>query len=233
MKIYTYYEEINFKNQDEIIKHWENNWKNKGFEPIILTQKDAKKSSYYNTFLNEIQQLHLEITSNNIKPYGISCYLRWLAYSTQEENSAFFVSDYDVFNINFKNIEETEDKLVFLSGHCPCFARGTPTQFLSFCEDIIKYSKEYKEEIKKEFEIKKFRHYHDQEFLYLLRDTLKNLYNIVLKQKYVKLFEYEKNDENPIIYHVAHKSARLAKDNNIEYSNKNLEEIRLNLIKNL
>jgi hypothetical protein len=231
MKIYTYYEEINFKHQYEILEHWKNNWKNKGFEPVILTEMDAKRSSYYDTFLNEIQQLHLEITSKEIKPYGISCYLRWLAYSTQEDPS-FFVSDYDVFNINFKNIDEPDDKLNFLAGNCPCFARGNPVQFLSFCEDIIKYSKEYKEEIKKEFKIKNCRHYHDQEFLFLLRQKVKEIYNIVSDKKYVELYEYGKK-QDARLYHVAHISASIAKNNSLEYSDKNLNEIRLNLIKKI
>lgn len=230
MKIYTYYEEINFKHQDKILEYWKKNWENKGFDPIILTRMDAKRSSYYDTFLNEIQQLHLEITSKDIKQYGISCYMRWLAYSTQEENYPFFVSDYDIFNINFKNIDEPDDKLNFLAGNCPCFAKGNPVQFLSFCKDIVKYSKEYKEEIKKEFEIKNCRHYHDQEFLYLSQKIVNELYNIVLGQKYVKLFECGKEQKSPI-FHIAHRSGMLAKQNYVQYYNNDLEEIRLDLIK--
>ena len=54
MKIYTYYEQIHQDKRDgslKILDLWSKNWKSKGFEPIVLTSKDAElKGDYYKEF---------------------------------------------------------------------------------------------------------------------------------------------------------------------------------------
>ena len=43
MKIYTYYEEINFPQQKEMLELWRESWSKMGFETIVLGEEDAKK----------------------------------------------------------------------------------------------------------------------------------------------------------------------------------------------
>ena len=124
MKIYTYYENINFKQQDELVELWKESWTNNGFDPIVLSLEDAKKSEYYDEFVYQLKALSHEVTGHPLTNYGLSCYLRWLAYSTQEETESFLVSDYDIINKQFTPVKlnEPKDRLCFMDGKCPCLA---------------------------------------------------------------------------------------------------------------
>jgi hypothetical protein len=165
MKIYTYYENINFQNQDELVALWENSWKDHGFEPIVLTRKDAEKADFYKEFVAETTRLHQEIAGMPLKKYGLSCWLRWLAYSTQIEEK-FYVSDYDVINHNFNPIEP-ENTLHLMDNCCPCFASGTPSQFLTLCKKFISVTEQNIKKYIEMYKERKFRHFHDQEFFCL------------------------------------------------------------------
>ena len=145
-KIYTYFEELGEEDQTEILNLWKQSWEQNGFEAIILNQRDAERSPYYNEFKQSVERIHIDISGSRLSQYGLSCYLRWLAYSTQDESESFFVSDYDVVNryLSINDIKEPTDKITFLDRYCPCFALGTKEQFLSFCKDIVLYSDQNK-----------------------------------------------------------------------------------------
>ena len=100
MKIYTYYQNINHSSQKELIDLWKISWSRHGYEPIVLNLEDAKKHSYFETLNSEMRRIFNEITGRTIIDYGMSCWLRWLAYAIQEDEK-FYVSDYDAININF------------------------------------------------------------------------------------------------------------------------------------
>jgi len=173
MKIYTYYENINFNSQEELINLWKFSWKKQGYEPIVLTKSDAEKHKYYETFVSKLKKIHYQITGENLKPYGLSCYLRWLAYASQEDET-FYVSDYDVININYP-IRKPINKIHFMDGSCPCFASGTPLQFENLCKIFVNLSFNKKELIKKIFNSSEklfSTHYHDQEFFYHSKNFL-------------------------------------------------------------
>lgn len=231
MKIFTYYENINFKNQDEMIQLWKKSWEQQGFEAIILTLEDAKKSSYYEEFVTNIKQVHIDIAGHEIRPYGLSCYLRWLAYSVQRDQESFLVSDYDVINKNFKinEINESQDTISFMDRHCPCLCYGSPDQFLKFCKKIISISNEHKEILRKEYQEKKFVHYHDQEFLFLNHERI--TCNICPGRKYVSLYKHDNPEmEKCNLFHVAHRSVHEAKNNSPELKEMNSDELRIKLI---
>jgi hypothetical protein len=162
MKIYTYYENINFKNQDELVSLWQKSWKDKGFETIILSEKDAQKSNFYEEFVEKISKLHEDIAGKPLSRYGLSCWLRWLAYSTQPEEK-FFVSDYDVINHNF-NLTEPKNILHLMDDCCPCIASGTPSQFLNLCKKFIEVTEQNKDTFIDEYKHRNFVHFHDQNF---------------------------------------------------------------------
>jgi len=234
MKIYTYYENINFDHQDEIISLWKHSWEQQGFEAIVLTLENAKKNSYYENFLTNLKYIYREIDGKDITPYVLSCHIRWLAYSIQKDTNPFLVSDYDVINKSFKagDIKESAERISFLAGHCPCFAYGTPKQYLAFCRDIISYSYEYKELLKERYTAKKTISYHDQEFLVLNHERLD--YNFSPSRKYVRLYEHgdeQMKDFN--LFHVAHKSAKEAKINFPELRSIHSEQLRIDFIKQI
>lgn len=234
MKIFTFYENIKFQNQDEILHFWKKSWKQRGFETTILTVKDAKKSSYYEEFVTNIKQTYIDITGREISSYGLSCYVRWLAYSTQNEQGSFLVSDYDVINKNFKatEINEQTDVLSFMDRYCPCLAYGSPDQFLAFCKNIISISSEYKETLRKKYQAKSLVFYHDQDFLALNHERM--TYNICPARKYVALYKLNNPEmEKFNLFHVAHRSVSEAKMNFSELKEINPHELRIKFIEGI
>lgn len=185
MKIYTYYENINFKNQYELIYFWGKSWKDNGFEPLVLTEKDAQKSDFYGEFVEKISKLHEEIAGKPLSKYGLSCWLRWLAYSTRTEEK-FFVSDYDVINHSFSPIEP-ENTLHLIDDCCPCIASGTPSQFLNLCKKFINITEQNKEMFIEEYKYRNFGHFHDQNFFVMYFHNSKESNKDRDKDKDIKL----------------------------------------------
>ena len=163
MKIYTYYQDINHSSQNELIDLWKISWSRQGYEPVVLNLEDAKKHSYFETLNTEMRRIFKEITNKEIGDYGMSCWFRWLAYATQEDEK-FYVSDYDYININFKPCEP-DDQLHLMVWHCPCFVSGSPTQFDQLCHDFVSVSNDRVDDLKNLYSLgKKTARYHDQDF---------------------------------------------------------------------
>lgn len=235
MKIYTYYENINFKQQDKLIELWKKSWYSNGFNPVVLSLEDAKKSIFYKEFVEKIKHLGLRITDKSLSSYDLSCYLRWLAYSTQADTDSFLVSDYDIININFSPTKmiESKNQISFMDRLCPCLAYGNTEQFLNFCKDIISITTINLEQIKTDYLKTKDKCYHDQNFLVLNEKKLGN-YNICPARKYV--IPYIHNDskmEKCEIIHFSHNSVQKTKDAFPEMADINSEELRLFLIREL
>lgn len=234
-KIYTYYENINFKQQDQLVELWKKSWSSNWFEPVILSVDDAKKSPFYEEFLEKIKHLVLQVTDKPLSPYGLSCYLRWLAYSTQTDTDSFLVSDYDIINVRCAPVQiiESKKQISFMDRLCPCLAYGSAEQFLIFCKDIISITTTNMEQIKADYLKNKDRCYHDQNFLVLNQQRMEN-YNICPARKYV--MPYIHNDskmEECGIIHFSHNSIQKTKDKFPELVQINSDELRLKLIKEL
>lgn len=165
MKIYTYYEEINHRKQTDLIKLWKASWEKKGFEAIVLSRSDAEAHSYYDHFIKCMSEIYTMFTGKQIGIYGLSCWVRWLAYATQPDGDVY-TSDYDVINNNFKP-KEIDPKIHSMGGHSPCFVSGTPAQFTELCHLMVSLS--YKLYDKRGA----VGHYHDQEFFAYNRQQVK------------------------------------------------------------
>ena len=162
MKVYTYYENINFKHQNKLLELWKNSWEKHGFEAIILNRTDAEKHPFCVEFIQRLSYLHQHITNKPLNRYGLSCWLRWLAYATQLEEK-FYVCDYDVINHNFDTIEP-DDVLHLMDANCPCIASGTPSQFNELCNTFVSVTEKNLTSFIEMYNEMKFVHYHDQEF---------------------------------------------------------------------
>jgi len=66
MKILTYLSNLGWKNQKEMVKIWESNWKEKGFDPIILTDSDADTHPYYQTLKRNMEFSHFRIMKKDL-----------------------------------------------------------------------------------------------------------------------------------------------------------------------
>jgi len=162
MKVFTYYEDINFKNQDNLLALWKKSWESHGFEAVVLSRVDAESHQFYEEFVDGLYKLNEDITTKPLTKYGLSCWLRWLAYATQTEEK-MYVCDYDVINHNFFP-ENPDDVLHLLDGNCPCIASGTPSQFYTLCQMFISVPEENKQKFIDLYKELKMIHYHDQEF---------------------------------------------------------------------
>lgn len=249
MKIYTYYQNINFCKQQKLIDLWKASWSRQGYEPVVLHLDDAKSHPYYETLNIEIRRIFNEITGKQIGDYGMSCWFRWLAYATQTED-AFYVSDYDAININFPIIKPN-DKLHLMDSACPFLASGTPEQFENISKAFVEVSNQRIEILKQQAN-----HYHDQEFFQynftpLYNDDhehLKNVYDIHMTRDRTKLGGQYNLQDNSIIMgprlgctdvasygvvHISHSNIGQIQKNTDTYKDLNKEELRVEIIKKI
>ena len=241
MKIYTYYEDIKFKQQEKMLELWQTSWKNAGFEPKILSKEDAKKSSFYEEFIEKMKEIHFKVMNKQISDYGLSCYVRWLAYSTQQDEY-FYVSDYDCVNNGLKPTINT-DKLHLMDADCPCFVSGKPDQFENLCHLFIDVSLDRIEDIMLKTKQLKCVCYHDQEFCSLNLINTKNQKvaellqenNIVLTRDRVNgVGPFDPDKKNTLkVLHISHHNAHNIKTIIKEFENKTLDETRLLLMEKI
>jgi len=240
MKIYTYYEDIkhNSEYQQSMLKLWQISWQNSGFEPIILSPQDATKHSFYEEFIERLKNLHIQIMGRPITAYGLSCYIRWLAYSTQYDKY-FYVSDYDCCNNGLEPFIHTE-KLYFMDADCPCFVSGKPNQFENLCNLFVNLNAETIQDIKCKIKTEGSRHrwFHDQDFCTL--NLIKNketmeANNIIMKRDRkngVGPFYLDK--ENTVkVLHISHHNAGDIKKTTKDFEHTSLEETRLQIMKQI
>jgi hypothetical protein len=236
MKIYTYYEDIQFQQQEKMLELWQISWRNAGFEPKILCREDAKQSSFYEEFVDKIKNIYLTIMKKEISDYGLSCYLRWLAYSVQK-NEYFYVSDYDCVNNGLESFIET-DKLHLMDYACPCFASGKPDHFEKLCHLFIDISLDRITEIM--LAINNFVWYHDQEFFAINmthpynknKKELLEVNNIIMTRDLINgIGPFNINQKNTVkVLHISHDNIKNIKKITKEFDNKTVDEIRVLLM---
>ena len=167
MQIYTYFDDISFDNQNDLIDLWKCSWQRQGFEPIVLNLTHAKSHPFFNEYDQRLRKAHSYIMGKEISEYGMSCYYRWLAYASLYEDKEFYVSDYDLINIKYE--PHTPQKgLNLMVGLCPCFASGNSENFLNFCKFFAEISEKRKESLKGNILLatgKRSPSYHDQDLL--------------------------------------------------------------------
>ena len=227
MKIYTYYQNINFKNQDELVSLWKKSWEDHKFEAVVLSESDSKKSDLYEEFVDQIQKSCQKIAGKHIEAYELSCWLRWLAYSTQTEEK-FFVSDYDIINHSF-NQREPEDILHLMDDCCPCFASGTASQFRNLCKKFIDTLKANEESFSQIYKKLGYRSFHDQDFFVMYYYDRKNDKDLMLSRD--RSFISSPHDKDfwnrPLVHYSHYGCKHYCVANNIEFS----ESQRCSIIK--
>lgn len=249
MKIYTYYQDINFKEQNELIDLWKLSWSRQGYEPVVLNLEHAKRHPYFETLNSEIRRIFNEITGRKVTDYGMSCWFRWLAYATQADEK-FYVSDYDAINLNFL-VSEPNDQLHLMDFACPFLASGAPKQFEQLCKTFVEVSNQRIEILKQQAN-----HYHDQEFFQYnfmphfnpSANQLRIDHNILMTRDRLKLGGKIDPVENKIIadpnigyienkkyevVHVSHQNIGFLQEKYSQYKNHDASQLRIDLIKNL
>ena len=239
MKIYTYYEDINFKSQNQLIDLWKLSWLKQGFQPIVLNINHAKNHPYFEQLDTEMRKIYHTITGRQISNYGMSCWFRWLAYATQNEEKCY-VSDYDAINVNFQPIEP-DNQLHLMDSCCPFLASGKPTQFNNLCHLFVNLTYERINLIKEQAN-----HYHDQEFFMYnfnpkfnesaVQLASKNNISLTRTRPQIGGF-YDPNipldPEHVKVLHVAHRNIQIIKDNNPKYKDIHPDQLRVDIVKEI
>ena len=98
MKVFTYYMPVpelwSEKSQRALIDIWERSWRKQGWEPVVLTEDDAKKHPNYSDYKKKLWALPTEYGHE----YEGSCFIRWLAVAMAGGGT---MVDYDVINYGF------------------------------------------------------------------------------------------------------------------------------------
>lgn len=247
MKIYTYYEDIEFKQQNELLELWESSWKRNRFEPIILGIEHAARHPYYAEFCEHMRYIYNRITDKELSRYGLSCFTRWLAYATQtksydslapQDDEYFFVSDYDVINRRWYITDPVPKNMHLYDSACPCFVSGTAKQFESLCYTFYELTMERIDHLIQ------YDHYHDQEFFqYNFIEKYNSeckkvcdLYNIQLTRdhaRHVAPYLLESTHQ-PKAFHVSHSNTHHIMDQQPDrFDGMNLDQARIHIIKNI
>ena len=231
MKIYTYYEDVNFSKQNELIELWKLSWSRQGFEPIVLNRDDAKKFKHYNRYYDFIQEVHQKSKGLPLPDinYHMAAQLEIAAFATIEEPS--FFSDYDIINVGFKTFN-VESKVSWRDKACTCFASGDSLGWYNYINFLFENKNKIIEYCNS---IKGRNFFHDQDFLIPIYDLgIKNgVFNGHRNQFTCKSW-FPNNPANKQItlYHVSHDNiAKLKKD--YKYQHKHREDLRVDIAKML
>lgn len=97
MKVYTYYEPVAGWPREGVMDLWQSTWADHGWEPVILSRKDAEQHPQHDAFMSVVSTL----PTVNDRRYEDECYRRHLAYQRVAGDGSVF-TDYDVLNLGLK-----------------------------------------------------------------------------------------------------------------------------------
>ena len=247
MKIYTYYEDVGFNYQTELIEVWRKSWSKRGFIPVVLNRIDAQKSPLYEKYYGFIQRIHKNI-SNKILPensYCLAAQLEIAAFTTIKREEPSYISDYDVINNNFKFKPKTGE-LHWRDSCCSCFASGNGNNWIQYIEFLFTQENIITDWCLKEKLKTKREYFHDQDFLIAIKDQgleqnilkmsrkpfLCQMYFPSVNKKRIKLYHISHNNIKEIIaIHKAYNKTLNINNTDIVYDN--LDKIRLNIAKEI
>lgn len=252
MKIYTYYEDVSFPKQLELINVWKESWEKQGFSTFVLTRDDAKKSPLYQQYYDFIQRVHENVSGKTLPDnnYHLAAQLEIVAFTTIDKDKVSYISDYDVINKNF-TFETREEKLHWRDYCCSCFASGNRHGWIKYVNFLLEQEKIIIDWCLKEKEKTQRTEYHDQDFLIATSQIgiEKNIYNMSKSFDLCKMYFPKSKHTDIKLYHLSHNNIgkiieRCNKYNKIcnikeiivvDYKNNQLqlEEIRLTIAKSI
>lgn len=227
MNIYTYYENINFSLQNELLEIWGKSWEKYGFNPIILSREDAQKSDLFNQYYDFVQRVH-EYSVGSILPeteYWLAAQLEIVAFHTVLEPSYF--SDYDMINNGFLTGESLESLVHWRNDACSCFSSGNKYGW----ERYIKFLFNEEQTIIdwcKESEQTKRKYFGDQDFLIAVRDKgINNQIYKMYRNLEVAGAPYSIIGNTCKVPHLSHENMQKIKYAYKEYSQYSQDELRI------
>lgn len=193
--VYSFYEPISgWAHDKKLVDLWISNWKDRGFEPIILSKSDAESHPYYEEFVENIFKMFQEFSGRSLlraNPwayYIFHNYIRFLAYAHQlPDKEPNLVMDYDVYNLDYHEHQLNGESLTFLCNLCPCLVSGTGEQFFKYCEWMANGPARYIAQLKEANRIKKYTAFHEMAMLTLMCEIGKQPQEINITRRKVIL----------------------------------------------
>jgi hypothetical protein len=128
--MHTFYEKVR-EGQDDLLGVWKDEWSRAGFEPRILTLKDAKKHPYFKEMEREVRPMF----ENG---YDAMCFYRWLAMATA---GGGWMSDYDCFPTNFPLNDAiylpNKGNFTSFEAHVPSLMSGTADEWTRIAKALV------------------------------------------------------------------------------------------------
>ena len=135
--IYTYYDDLPTFDDDRkklhlnMIKIWKDNWQKAGWNPVVLSRKDAESHPFYQEYIASIKEKLMSKKGQTKTEYELACFTRWLAVANR---GGGFMCDYDVLNKGgFRPLHEMPNKLTAYQHFVPCLVSGSAESFLYAC----------------------------------------------------------------------------------------------------
>lgn len=137
MKVFTYYspvQQMGVSEQSALLAIWKRAWQRAGWEPVVLSARDAEKHPRY----KHAELIFSGFPSVNPKNYEMACWLRWVAMARH----GGVMVDYDVVPYGFApdDIPLNDGHLVSIladNNPCPCAVHGTRQQFENTVEIFL------------------------------------------------------------------------------------------------
>jgi hypothetical protein len=128
MKIFTFHDNIGRDMANlPLVYLWKERWAKLGWEPIILSDSDARRHPLYELY----SQRYHNLPTVNGKAYETACYQRWLAMAVV---GGGWMSDYDVVTYSFKPQDHPWRLTLWNGGACPCLVSGLAREYERLAE---------------------------------------------------------------------------------------------------
>ena len=248
MKIYTYYQDIGFDHQQELLDLWQESWRKQNFDPVILGIEDAKKCPIYQAYYDFVQRIHENALGKTLEEdnYCLAAQLEIAAFTTVDKDEPCYMSDYDVINRNFKDIS-SEGKLHWRNAACSCFASSSGYGWRKYLDFLLTQEDEITNWCVKETEKTNRTDYHDQDFLIAIQNKglEENIYYMSRQDHLCEMYiPHSEGEFHRQLYHISHGNVQRfldcykecakilnVKSDNVDYEA--TEKIRLSLVKNI
>ena len=128
MKVYTYYKDVpslNKNGQIKLLECWSNNWADKGFDPVVMGENDAKLHPNFHAFTDRMGSFPM--MNHNNPGYDMACFHRFMAMT---QLGGGLMSDYDCLNNHFKPCDIVVGEMtVYCPPHVPCLVSGSALEY--------------------------------------------------------------------------------------------------------
>jgi hypothetical protein len=141
-RVHTYFQPVpQLPSADKLIALWKWHWTEHGFEPVVLSEQDAKDHPGYDHFVERIRRF----PTSNPKAYEMACFLRHLAMANVGGGT---VLDLDVFPNPRRSSRSylhnmrvySGPKFIFMEPtRVPCAIMATAEGYEDFCDILCEY----------------------------------------------------------------------------------------------